>query len=454
MRPRIVDFTVFALGLLVVVPGTVLAHSGGLANTQQTRSAVPTWLFLSTGGGVIGASFLLTTFVTDRDFVETLHSIRTDFPALPAFFEQSGRVIGLVGLGVVLWTGFLGSQQPLENAAILLVWAGWWAGFTITVYLAGNSWPAINPLRTITAPFDEGKLSYPDRLGGWPRVVGLLAIVWIEVVSPLADEPRILATIVSIYLGISVAGAFLFGTETWFAHIDPITAVFRQYGKVAPIQRVAGRTSIVLPGARLISDEADDLSEVGLIIALIWGTTYDGFVSTPLWNTIASSVVGAGIPAIVLYPLVLVVGFVVFLGTYWVAISVTPRVAPTLVGTETIARFFAPPLLTIAAGYHLAHYLGYSITLSPALLAALLRPFRVIQPMVIVLPEWFSVLPVAFVLGGHLVAVWVAHSVAYRLFPSRLQAIRSQLPITLVMVCYTMVSLWIVTQPFADPLYV
>jgi hypothetical protein len=50
-------------------------------------------------------------------------------------------------------------------------------------------------------------------------------------------------------------------------------------------------------------------------------------------------------------------------------------------------------------------------------------------------------------------AIWVAHSVAYERFPSKLQAIRSQYSLTLVMIAYTMVSLWIVTQPFAAPPY-
>jgi hypothetical protein len=47
--------------------------------------------------------------------------------------------------------------------------------------------------------------------------------------------------------------------------------------------------------------------------------------------------------------------------------------------------------------------------------------------------------------------VWVAHARAFELFAGRLQPIRSQYPFVVVMVVYTMTSLWIVAQPFAAP---
>lgn len=51
-----------------------------------------------------------------------------------------------------------------------------------------------------------------------------------------------------------------------------------------------------------------------------------------------------------------------------------------------------------------------------------------------------------------MVAVWVAHARSFELFPGRLQPIRSQYPFVVVMVGYTMSSLWSVAQPFASPL--
>ena len=62
-----------------------------------------------------------------------------------------------------------------------------------------------------------------------------------------------------------------------------------------------------------------------------------------------------------------------------------------------------------------------------------------------------SGLELALVLLGHFVAVWVAHAAGYRLLPGRLEAIKSQYAITVVMICYTMISLWIVSTPSVTP---
>jgi len=67
-----------------------------------------------------------------------------------------------------------------------------------------------------------------------------------------------------------------------------------------------------------------------------------------------------------------------------------------------------------------------------------------------------TLLPIRYVVDvllGHLVAIWVAHATAFEVFPGRLQAIRSQYPVVLVMVGYTMLSLWIVSQPSVQPPY-
>jgi hypothetical protein len=85
----------------------------------------------------------------------------------------------------------------------------------------------------------------------------------------------------------------------------------------------------------------------------------------------------------------------------------------------------------------------------------LLSPVDPLQnpPILAGLPGWFGGLELAFVLLGHLLAIWVAHATAYELFPGRLQAIRSQYPFVLVMVAYTMISLWIVSQPAIEVPY-
>jgi len=449
--------------LLTVLAGTLFvgsaaAHGGSLGAGGRESIEVPTWLFLLTGGGAVGASFLLSSFVTDRLFVRELHGWSRD-AVVPGrrLLVALGKIAGLVGLAAVLGIGFLGPDAALANLGLLLVWVGWWAGFTMTTYLVGNTWPVLDPFRTLASVLPTLDRDYPERLGAWPGVVGLLALIWLEVVSPLADDPGLLATTIVGYGVVTLAGSVVFGPDRWFTTVDPVARVFRYYGRVAPLTRddETGRLRLRLPGSALTDARlVDGLDEVGFVVALVWVTTYDGLVATPLWADFARSVVAFGVPPAILYPAVLIAGYLVFLGAYWLAARGARRLADSYVSTAVLAQRFAPPLLAIAAGYHLAHYLEYFLSLAPAALAVAPTPLTgpaTGEVPIGVIPGWFGALNLTFVLLGHLLAIWVAHAAAFDRFPGRLQAIRSQYTFTLVMVGYTMTSLWIVSQPTVTP---
>jgi hypothetical protein len=61
---------------------------------------------------------------------------------------------------------------------------------------------------------------------------------------------------------------------------------------------------------------------------------------------------------------------------------------------------------------------------------------------------WYTA--VTAVVLGHIVAVYVAHVIALREFPNPRRALRSQYPMLVLMVGYTMVSLWILAQPIVE----
>lgn len=58
---------------------------------------------------------------------------------------------------------------------------------------------------------------------------------------------------------------------------------------------------------------------------------------------------------------------------------------------------------------------------------------------------WYGA--VAIIVLGHVIAVYLAHGAALRLFGSHRAALVSQLPMLLLMVGYTTLSLWILAQP-------
>ena len=447
--------TLVATVLFLASAGTAAAHSSSLRSASESLS-VPQWLFLLTGGAVIGASFLLVTFSTDRSFVASIHEWRRSLPGRWLDTGRSvGSTLGVVALVGVIALGFAGPETAVRNPAVMVVWVGWWAGFAMSAYLVANAWPAIDPLRAIASRLPTAGLEYPDRLGAWPSVVGLLALVFVEVVSPLADDPRLLATTIGIYAAITLVGAVAVGTPRWFADVDPVARVFRYYGRVAPIGWGDSGFELRLPGMALTRrTDVDGSDEAAFVVALVWVTTFDGLVTTAAWGAVAGWVVDAGVPPLAVYAVAMVAGYGVFLGVYRSAARLARRTAPTYLSAATLARAFAPPLLAIAAGYHLAHFLGYFLTLLPALGAALQHPIAgPTAPVALVLPGWFGALELAFVLAGHVLAIWVAHAVAFDLFPDRLQAIRSQYPFIAVMIAYTTLSLWIVAEPTLAPPY-
>ncbi|MFC6834986.1 hypothetical protein [Halomarina ordinaria] len=460
--------------------GSVHAHAGSLGGAAPVT--VPSWLLAVTGGGAVVASFLFTSVVTDRALVRAPYE-RGPTVSLDRARTVGRRLLSLVGvlaLLAVVVVGFVGPVAAVANLGVLLVWVGWWAGYSTTVYLVGNTWPALDPWRTIARHLPSLGYPYPARLGAWPSVVALLALVWLEVVSPLADAPRLLASVVLCYTLVTLAGASVVGRDVWFDRVDPVSRVFRYYGALAPVQRVDGRLALRVPGAALtvsgLSGSPTDRprtaersvradggrvrarrlvagpDDVAFVVALVWVTTFDGLVSTAAWAGVARPLVDAGLPPLAVYLGALVVGFLLALGAFRLAARLARRSADAFVAPAELDRRFVLALVPIAAGYHLAHFLGYFLSLSPALAATLADPLSPPMALVVLVPPaWFGGLQVGFVVLGHLVGVWVAHVVAFETFTGRLQPLRSQYPYVALMVLYTTTSIWLLTQPYARP---
>ncbi|KTG11060.1 hypothetical protein AUR64_06995 [Haloprofundus marisrubri] len=434
---------------------SALAHAGSLSGSLRPVS-VPLWLVVVSGGGVVGVSFLFTTLVTDHEAIRSLNGRRIRVPSIAdarAVVLPAVRWLSVAALVGVVVMGFVGPAEPLRNLAVLVVWVGWWPGYTISTYLVVNSWPVVNPWRTLSTSLSVGRRPLPARLGRWVSVVGLLFLVWLEVVSPVSENPRWLATVVVGYSVVTIAGAAVYG-DAWFARVDPVSRVFHLYGRLAPVQRTADGYGLSFPGAALARQPTPMTEDdVAFVVALLWVTTYDGLVSTAPWNDVVRAASRVGVPPLLVHLITVFVGFALLFGAYRLSARLARRTAETYVTPGFIGRWFAPSLLPIAAGYHLAHFLGFFLGLAPTLVVVGFDPLAPPYELpTLVLPAWFGTLQLVFVVAGHLLAVWVAHARAFGLFPGRLQPIRSQYPLVVVAICYTTSSLWIVAQPFAAPL--
>lgn len=430
------------------------AHTGSLRLGQEPPP-VPTWLVVMTGGGGIGMSFLFASLVTDHDLIEEINARRLGVGTsdrLERVVVWAAGWASVLLLVATVGVGLFGPEDPRTNAAVVFVWAGWWAGYTATVYVIGNSWPALNPWRTIADAIPvEASRSLPAQLGPWPAVVGLLGLIWLEVVAPVGSDPQLLAIVVVGYTLLTVAGAVTVGSDEWFDRVDPIARVFRCYGRIAPVQRAWSGLELRLPGAAA-TDRSDDADvEPVFVIAVLWATTFDGLVSTPAWRGATEPIVGLGVPPRLVYLLAIAIGFGGFLGLYRLGARLVRRTGQTYLGERAVADAFATSLLPIAAGYHAAHFLAYVISLLPALAVLAANPLSPPAAVpVLTIPGWFGALGLLFILLGHVLAIWIAHSIAFDCFTGRLQPLRSQYPLVALMIAYTMTSMWIVIQPTVE----
>jgi hypothetical protein len=236
-----------------------------------------------------------------------------------------------------------------------------------------------------------------------------------------------------------------------------------------------------LPGAGLLADRGVTWSLVVFVLTMLSTVTFDGFLETPLFQNLsdwvhASSPTANLIAALsfggiddeatiktvtlILFPCAFVV---VFALASWLMIEVAGQWSigkvrspqnPTI---SDVSRGFVLTLVPIAVAYHFAHYFSLLVDGGQFIIPLASDPFGfdwdlfgtagyevnigIISPYV----YWYAAL-VAIVIG-HIIAVYLAHATALRLFPNQKAALASQVPMVVLMAGYTMVSLWILAQP-------
>ncbi len=441
----------FALASWLLAP-TVSAHGGGFGAPVETRVDLPAWLVWAAGATVVAVSFVVVAAFLTRE-KETTES-EDARPAPPT----DGRV------GVGPWVGFAAWTLILANAFVpandgglapVWFWIGVWILVPILQYAVGDVWRRVNPFLVLGTWADRLRgarrpLAYPRRLGAWPAAVLLLIFIGIEVAAPGAQDARTLAAFLTAYTALAFFGMLYFGSSIWLANAEVLTRTFTWWAAAAPRDPDGGWAA---PGARLDRLRVEEAGGVAFAVALLFGVNYDGLLATGIGRQ-ATAVAGGAV-------LVLVGGFLVFLAVWHACVWAVRRAALSLDAHAGLARRFAPALLPIAVGYHAAHNVFYAWENLPRMAGALADPFGLgwsfapfsaaadRWPLATEYAGWFAAAQVLLILAGHVVAVIVAHRLAFGAFPSRLQAVRGEVPLTAVMVVYTLAGLSILSQAAA-----
>jgi hypothetical protein len=493
--------------LLALAPGEALAHGFG----QRYDLPVPLWLWAAAAAAAVALSFaIIGLFVKASPGVHgywRLNLLR--YPLGRALADRRLRFVArLVSVGVLLLVvaaSLAGDQSPTRNITPTFVWVIWWVGLAYISALVGNVWAWLNPwaalfgwAETVLGSRRETR-RYPTGLGVWPAIVLFLAFAWVELIYTGRSIPAALGHLILAYSAVTWVGMAVFGRTTWLRYGDPFATAFGVLARFAPTEiRVtddtacrrcalacAGRDGTCVgcgdcferaaparrewnlrPFAAGLLHTDDVLPSMVVFVLLLLSTvTFDGFTATPAWAGLEGALYARLQPlgdgrltlidtlGLVSFPVLFVLVYLAF--AWWMA-----RMGEDQLPTGTVARLFVLSLVPIAIAYHLAHYFTYLLIQGQLMIRLVSDPFGFgwdllgtarFRPDIGIVGAravWYTAV-VAIVLG-HVLAVYVAHAVALREFRDRRAALRSQLPMLILMVGYTVVSLWIIAQPIVE----
>lgn len=372
--------------------------------------------------------------------------------AHPAF-AVALRVLGMVVFLYTVMVAVLGVDKIINPFfGIIYVWL--WVGIVPMSLLFGPFYKAISPVRTINlliarvagGEADEGLHRYPERLGYWPAALGLLAFVWLELVSPASTELGSVRLWFAAYLAAMVVGGAVFGSG-FYARADPFEVYSTLVGKASVWAVREGRLVVRSPLSNLSSIEPR-AGLIGVTGVLFGSTGFDSFGESPAY---VSFVQGTDVNGILINNVTLVAFCLGAIGIIALGCALTG------VGPEQRRRdlpsAFAHSIVPIIIGYVVAHYLNFFVEVGSRTVQQASDPFSDGSDY-LGTGDWSDITYLAYhptllanikvgaVVIGHVVAAVVAHERALRLLPARHQ-LTGQLPLLLAMVGFTSGGLYL-----------
>ncbi|MCA0270777.1 MAG: hypothetical protein LCH69_01760 [Proteobacteria bacterium] len=446
------------LVLFAFWPGAAFAH----ASERMVILTLPTgWYML--GAGLAVALTAIAGALAGRLPAFGAHAL-FDRPALLS--RSTTSWIGAAFLWLLIASGIWGSRDPLANLLPLTIWVTLWVGLTLASVIVGNLWrdiePWTGPVRWVRRLIGRKGSIGLRRLGHLPAVAGYLAFAWFEIISLAPADPYLLARAAAGYYLLILAFAVLEG-EDWLDKGEFLTVYFGFVAKVAPFWAEYGDRVRVMagwPGAQVLRMAPLSASAIAFLTLVLAAVSFDGLHQTFWWLS-RIGINPLDYPGRSAVAGVNAVGLICF----W-ALSAATILGAIRAGLPGAAfREMAGPmllaLLPIAAGYHVAHYLVDLLTNGQYLLAALNDPFGRGWRLFGLPDHWVSfgflatrsgvlaiwIAEFAVILGAHMLAVILGLKLATR--DGTGGGFAGHLPMTLLMVAYTVFGLWLLSAPTA-----
>ena len=348
----------------------------------------------------------------------------------------------------------------------------------------------------------EGLLPYPDGWDALPALAGFAAFAWLENVYPGSIVPLHLGVIILAYTLVTLGGMALFGKHTWLRYGDCFSVLFGIFARFSPTEArvvggacgdcplcardsgftsdggcvdcyacfeaaggdAAGRREFNLRpwAAGLVPAGRVSLPMAAFVGMALAAVTFDGLQETPSWagaQRVGVELLGAGgISAVDTLGVALVPA--AFFGAYVAFCAGIRALSGERAPLMEVAQAYVFSLVPIALAYNMAHFFGLLMVQGQLILPLASDPFgfgwdlfgtagyRIDPAVVSTRAAWF--LSVGLIVVGHIVSVYIAHTISLRRAASHSLALRGQYPMIALMVIYTAASLWIIAQPIVS----
>ncbi len=454
---------------------TLLAHAGGLIGRSDLP--IPEWLFGWAAAMVLVISFVALAVLWPEPRLEGDRwrplpgGVGRALGSRPV--EIVCGAIGTALFAVVIYAGLRGTQSPAANFAPTFVFVIFWIGLVPVSVLLGDVFRAFNPWRAIgravgwaAAKVARGglpaPLAYPERLGHWPAAAGLFAFAALELVRSGGDQPNTVAIATLVYSGLTFIAMALYGVEAWSARGEAFGVYFNLFARMSPFETREGVVGLRPPLAGLAHLRA--LPGTAALLAVMIGTvTFDGAGEAPIWTNIAPHLSGffedLGLSAQPAFELAFLVGLtaavLIVAGFYRLGVIGARSVGGGF-SAERLSSAFVHSLVPIAFAYVMAHYLTYLLFRGQAMSFLASDPLgdgsdlfgtatsQIDYGVIGATATWYW--QVAFVVVGHVAGLTLAHDRALALYRNAKLAVRSQYWMLAVMVGFTSLALWLLSQ--------
>ncbi|TRC95213.1 hypothetical protein FJV76_17745 [Mesorhizobium sp. WSM4303] len=463
--------------LLVISAFTSVSPTPAFAHASDRGHVLllPTGYYIAGGALAVAVSFLVLALLPP-DALDRFWRRRLQ---LFTFSDAPRTIVSLIsfaGFAILIAAGLFGSRDPLSNPLPSTIWTLLWVGLAIAQGLFGDLWSWLNPWygpwRIVTrligqcdAQAQETRL--PAWLGCWPAVILFFAFAWFELIDPAPDDPARLAYTAGFYWLVTFIAMLAFGYSCWSRRGEFLTIFFAMVARFALLERdEAGGLNLCWSGAKLLAATPLPASGIAFLLLALSSVSFDGLSKTFFWLGLfginpleypgRTALIGIGSFGLVLT-------FVLLAAAFMLAVILGQRLAGSRHSLGEAAGLLVWSIVPIALAYHVAHYLTALLVDGQYAVASLSDPFALgwnlfgtadmqIEAGIVAgagSAWWLWNVQAGIIVAGHMLAVLVAHGLAWRLHPVPSRAALTQLPLTVLMIAYTIFGLWLLATPTA-----